>query len=170
MERFEAETRQVYNPRKRVYDDRKRRATDLKECARVTLPKPMDTKNEALIEMRRGTNEKIYNKYTEEVCNKKGEVKGNLTEEEKDGLKRLQKRIKEKEVVILKTDKSGKMCLVTTEEYKRMGLEHTSKDQEIDRWKIREIEKQLNGHVFMWAKMWGSGEAHNHRDRIIDSK
>ena len=64
----------------------------------------MDTKNEALIEMRRGTNEKIYNKYTEEVCNKKGEVKGNLTEEEKDGLKRLQKRIKEKEVVILKTD------------------------------------------------------------------
>ena len=52
MERFEAETRQVYNPRKRIYDDRKRRATDLKECARVTLPKPMDTKNEALIEMR----------------------------------------------------------------------------------------------------------------------
>jgi hypothetical protein len=35
-------------------------------------------------------------------------------------------------VVVLKTDKSGKMCLVTTEEYKKMGLEHTNKDQEID--------------------------------------
>ena len=31
-------------------------------------------------------------------------------------------------------------------------------------------EKHLNGHVFFWFKMWGSGENHNHRDRIIDSK
>ena len=133
LERLEAESRQVYDPRKRTFDDRKRRATDLKECARVTLPKPMDTKNEAHIEMRRGTNEQIYNTYIGEVCNKRGEVKGNLTEEEKDGLRRLQKRIREKEVVILKTDKSGRLCLVTREEYERMGLEHTSKDTKIDR-------------------------------------
>ena len=51
-----------------------------------------------------------------------------------------------------------------------MGLVHTGKDEEIDRRGIREKEKQLNGHVFFWSKMWGSGEAHNHRDRIIDSK
>ena len=113
MLKLEAETRQIYNPKSRVFDDRKRKVTDLKECARITLPKAMDTRNEALVEMRRGTTEKVYKEYTEEVCNKKGEVKGNLTEDEKDGLRRLQKRIKEKQVVILKTDKSGKMCLVT---------------------------------------------------------
>jgi hypothetical protein len=96
QEKIEAEARQVYNPRRRIFDDRKRRATDLKECARVTLPRPMETKNEAIIEMRRGTNEQIYNTYTEEVCNQKGEVKGNLSEEEKDGLRRLQKRIKKR--------------------------------------------------------------------------
>ena len=110
MLKLEAETRQIYNPKSRVFDDRKRKVTDLKECARITLPKAMDTRNEALVEMRRGTTEKVYKEYTEEVCNKKGEVKGNLTEDEKDGLRRLQKRIKEKQVVILKTDKSGKMC------------------------------------------------------------
>ena len=54
MEKLEAETRQIYDPKRRVYDDRKRRVTDLKECARITLPKPADTKDEALIEMRRG--------------------------------------------------------------------------------------------------------------------
>ena len=170
MELLEAEARQIYDPKKRVFDDRKRKVTDLKECARITLPKPMDTQNKAMVEMRRGTNNKIYEVYTGEFCNKKGEVRGNLSEEEKDGLRRLQKRIREKEVVILKTDKSGKMCLVTREEYEKMGLEHTKKDAHIDRKGIIEKEKQLNGHVFFWSKMWGSGEAHKHRDRIIDSK
>jgi hypothetical protein len=44
---------------------------DLKECASVTLPRPMETKNEALIEMRRGTNEQIYNTYTEEYATRR---------------------------------------------------------------------------------------------------
>ena len=55
----------------------------------MTLPKPLETKHEALIDTRRGMNEKIYEGYIQELCNKKGEVKGNLTEEEKDGLKSL---------------------------------------------------------------------------------
>jgi hypothetical protein len=40
----------------------KRRVTDLKECARVALPKPLETKHEALKEMR-GTNQRVYNDY-----------------------------------------------------------------------------------------------------------
>ena len=121
-------------------------------------------------EERRGTNGIIYKKYREEVCNKKGEVRGNLTEDEKDGLKSLQKRIKEQEIIILKTDKSGKLCVTTREEYRKMGEEHTNKDEVIDRKGIIEKERQRNGHVFFWAKMWGSGDEHGHRDRIIDSK
>ena len=79
MEKQDVMTRQIYDTKERRFDDRKRRVTDLSECARVTLPRPLDTKNEALIEMRRGTNEKIYNKYREEACNKRGEVQGNLS-------------------------------------------------------------------------------------------
>ena len=40
LERLEAETRQVYDPRRRIFDDRKRRATDLKECARIDPSTP----------------------------------------------------------------------------------------------------------------------------------
>ena len=47
------------NLEREYFHDRNRRATDLKECARITLPKPLDTKHEAIIEMRRGTNNKI---------------------------------------------------------------------------------------------------------------
>ena len=78
--------------------------------------------------------------------------------------------MREKEIIILKTDKSGKVCVTTREEYVKMGEEHTKKDERIDRKGIIEKEKQLNGHVFFWAKMWGSGDDHNHKDRIIDSK
>ena len=75
-------TRQIYDSQERSFDDQKRRVTDLSECARVTLPRPLETNPEALIEMRRGMNGKVYEKYRAEACNRKGEVKGNLTEEE----------------------------------------------------------------------------------------
>ena len=113
------------------------------------MPKPMSTKNEALMEVRRGTNETIYNNYRNKACNKKGVVKGNLSEEEKDGLKSLQKRIKDKEIIILKSDKSGKLCISTREKYTKMGEKHTEKDEIVDRKNIIEKEKNLNGHVFL---------------------
>jgi hypothetical protein len=62
-EKDEARTRQIYDAKERRFNDQKRRVTDLSECARVTLPKPLSTKNETLMEMRRGTNETIYNKF-----------------------------------------------------------------------------------------------------------
>ena len=59
MEKLEAEGRQIYDPKRRVFDDRKHKATDLKECARITLPKPLCTEHEAGFEIRRGTSDKI---------------------------------------------------------------------------------------------------------------
>ena len=120
----------LYDTRERRFDDQKRRVTDFSECARVTLPRPIETKNEAMIEIRRNTNGNIYNKYREEVCNKRGEVKGNLTEEEKDGLRSLQKRMREKEIILMKSEK---LFITTREEYMKMGEEHTQRDEKIDR-------------------------------------
>ena len=36
-----AKTRQIYDPIERRYDERRRRVTDMAECSRVTLPKPL---------------------------------------------------------------------------------------------------------------------------------
>jgi DNA anti-recombination protein RmuC len=57
MEKLESMSRQIYDTRERIFDDHKRRVTELKECGRVTLPRPLETNNEALIEIRRGMNE-----------------------------------------------------------------------------------------------------------------
>jgi hypothetical protein len=82
LEEIEAKSRQVFDPEEGIYDDRKRRVTDLKECSRVTLPKPLPPAEEALIEMRRNSQKTLYDRFREEHTNKNGEQKSNLTTEE----------------------------------------------------------------------------------------
>ena len=113
------------------------------ECSRVTLPRPLPTDQQTLIEMRRGIHSKIYRQYRQEKCNKNGEQKSNLSDEQQPGLKSLKK---DKEIVVLKTDKSGKLCVATREEYIKLGQVHTSKDKRVYSREIIEIEKNINGH------------------------
>ena len=145
LDEMEAQCRQIFNPVDKVYDDRKRRVTDLKECSRVTLPKPLKENDEALIEIRRGVTRKIFEEYRDANC-KKDQQKSNLTKDEEEGLKSLMKKIQKKDILVLKTDKSGKFFVVSQDEYRKMGAVHTSKDKMISMKEVVEIEKQLNGH------------------------
>ena len=114
-EELEAKTRQTFDPETRTYNDQNRRVTDLQECARVTLPRPLPTNQEAFIQIRRDVHSRIYDQYRQEFCNKNGDQKTNLTEMEEKGLKMLKKRVKEKEIIIMKTDKTGKFCVIDRE-------------------------------------------------------
>ena len=69
----------------KIFDDRKRRVTDLQECSRVTLPKPLPTKEKTLIEMRREIHAIIYKNYRQEKCKKDGEQQSNLTKKDTGG-------------------------------------------------------------------------------------
>ena len=80
------------------------------------------------------------------------------------------KRSPKKEIIILKTDKSGKFCVTSQGEYRRMGSVHTGKDKLINRKDVTEIEKHLNGYCTFWCKMWRTGESHGHKSRVIESK
>ena len=122
---------------------RNRRATDLVECSRVTLPKPLSITREAQIEMRRELHNKIYQEYREEACNTKGEQQAEISEEERTGLENLKKRIEKEEILIIKTDKSGKLSVTDRENYVKMGEPHVKKDKVVDRMKVREIKRQL---------------------------
>ena len=91
--------------------------------------------------MRRGIHAKIYKDYRREKCKKNGKQEQNLTEQQRQGLKSIKKRIQEEDIIILKTDKSGKLCVASVEEYIRMGKEHAGKDKLVSRKEIAEIEK-----------------------------
>ena len=165
-----AKTRQVFDPIERTYDERRRRVTDLAECSRVTLPRPLSVIREAEIENRRSLHDKIYQEYRAEKCNDKGEQENNLTWEEKKGLKSLMQRVSKVEILVMKTDKSGKMSVTTRDKYLEMGKEHVGDDEEIGRVKIVETDKVLNEHSAAWCSIWSTGRDHEHQDRVLHSK
>ena len=136
----------------------------------MVLPKPLPPAEEASIEMRREIYKKLFREIKGNICNEKGDQPSNLTEEEEKGLKTLKKRIKDEEIIVMKTDKSGKFAITDRENYIEMGKAHTARDREIDIKEIREKERVLNGHTSMWIKMTNLGEQHNHEDRARESK
>ena len=170
LEVEEAKTRMVYDSESRVYDERKQRVTDLKECSRVFLPRPLEVQREAQLEMRREVHEKISKEFRKEKCDEKGRQENNLTREETRGLRKLEKRKNEGEIVIIQTDKSSKLCIMRREDYLKLGEDHVGKDEEIGRKEVVEIEKLLNQHAMSWVKMWKTGQDHDHEDRIRQSK
>ena len=165
----DARERQIYNPIEKVFDDRRRRVTDLKECTRVTLPKPLPVVDEALIEMRRDLHSKILREHLEKLT-EKGEQISNLTEIEIRGLRSILKRIRDGELLVIKTDKSGRFCIVSVADYLQMGEVHIQQDKKIDRKEMIEIEKFLNGHSTSWCKIFNTGSNHSHEDRVMTSK
>ena len=166
----DARSRQIYDPEERKYDDRNRRATDLVECSRITLPRPLNIIREAQIENRREIHNRIFQEYRKEFCPSNGEQESGLTDEEKKGLRTLQKRIKKGEIVALKTDKSGKFSIATREKYLEMGEVHVGKDTIIDRKKVRELDKIMNENSRAWCSIWGTGANHEQEDRVLNSK
>ena len=165
----DAKSRQVYNPSDKIYDSRRRRVTDLKECSRITLPKPLHTDEEATLEVRRKSQQEVFQEYIKKYT-KNGEQESNLSEKEQAGLKSLQKRIQKREIIVMKTDKSSKFAVTTEEEYIKMGEVHIKGDREVSRQELQDMEEYINGHSRAWAQIWQSGEDHNHQGRIIASK
>ena len=113
QDEIEAESRQPYNPVENKIDLRRRRVTDLKENTRVYLPKPLPINEEAKIQIRRERLEKVYRDFVNENCTDKGEQRSNLTSAQKRGIASLKKRIKDGELIVRMTDKSGKLVLTT---------------------------------------------------------
>ena len=85
------------------------------------------------------------------------------------GLAKLKKRVDDGSVVICETDKSGKLAIVTMEEYIRMGQVHIEKDTEIDQDEVDRKERLLNGHTSMLLKLTNTGQVWDHESRHRES-
>ena len=85
-------------------------------------------------------------------------------------MKKLQKRIKEGEILVIKTDKSGKLGVISRDRYLEMGLRDSDNDTKLERKDIRQIEKKINDHTRMLLKVVNAGETHGHLERISNSK
>ena len=105
-----------------------------------------------------------------EFTDEKGVQETNLTKGEARGLKSLQKRVEEGELVVVKTDKSGRFSLMSLEEYRRAGEVHTNKDQEVTVEFLLKNQRRINGHLSMLLKTFMVGKSHDHYERIRNLK
>ena len=85
-------------------------------------------------------------------------------------MKKLRQRIKDNEIVVLKTDKSGRLTLMNRDNYYKLGVEDSKGDRVINREEMRNIEKRTNEHMRLWCKITNAGESHDHFKRIVKSK
>ena len=103
--------------------------------------------------------------FLETKCDKKGfESESNVNARMKAGRARLMKRIEAGEVIVTKTDKSGKLAIMPMWIYEEMGKVHTNKDREIDDHEVAKIQRDLNKHARLLLKIFGVGEGHGERN------
>ena len=86
----------------------RKRATDCKHNTCIKLPRPKSAKIEQDIELRRLTWKKIYRDFCDQFTDEDGVQQRSPTPEEVSGLKKLQKRVREGELVGVKSNKSGR--------------------------------------------------------------
>ena len=132
MELMEAKSRQMYDPEENNFDMGRLKATDVKHNTRITLPQPGSPLVEAMIAVREEAVRRIRSKYKEEFTSKDGQQKSNLSTKQRRGLKSLVIRVKNGEIVVLLTDKSGRLAVMTLEDYHEAGMVHVKNDKEVD--------------------------------------
>ena len=168
-EEVAAESRSHFSEKENNFNMNRRRVTDYKANSRVILPRALPAEEESKLEVLRLELLEEQERWVKENCDCKGSQEGNLSKEEREGLKSLQKRVKEGEIVILPTDKSGKFAIMSMPTYILAGDEHTRNDLEVDLGDVRSNQRRLNGHVSMLIKVFKIGSDWQHMDRVRET-
>ena len=148
----------------------KRRVTDLAQNTKVYLPPPLNPTTEAGLAVKKQELMSTFKEFLGKSCDDRGNQKAtSLTKSQREGLASLKKRSKEGDLFILETDKTNKFAAVNQDTFLKMGQKHTHKDEVISQVDAEAIQREANGHVSMWIKMLGMGDAHGHGPRIRES-
>ena len=168
-EEMAAQTRMVHNTDKDSWDARGLRVTDYKHNSRVIFPKAGTGEQENNLEVLRTELLHHHREWVKQNCNCKNEQKMNLSKEEQSGLKSLKKRVAEGSLVVLPTDKSGRLAVMTMDTYIKAGKVHIKDDEEIGLEERKANQKVINGTVSMLLKIFRVGCDSRHEARWRES-
>ena len=116
------------------------RTTDTRKNKRVHLAKPLTVKDESEIEVRKKAWQEEHRKFMDKEMAGDRMKYNNLTAEQRRGLTKLKKRVKDGEIVVSKTDKSGKLFVSTFDSYSSCrGQKHTEGDKKIDETEVDDL-------------------------------
>ena len=165
LELLDAKVRMAYDPETKTFDLRNLKATDVKLNTKVFLPQPQSVQYETQLEIRNNQFSKVFTNYVQEKCDDKMRQKPNLSVNVRKGIAKLKKRISEGELIVLLTDKSGRLACMPFDMYHEAAEEHLKKDVEVGEDFAEQTQRLLNGHVSMWLKITGMGERWDHEQR-----
>ena len=110
-----------------------------------------------------------FKNYVKNSCGKNNAQESNLTEKQRRGIKSLKSRMKAGEDIILPTDKSGRLAIMSLKTYLKAGMKHTDKDEEITFKDIKDTQADLNGNISMLIKIFKICKTWKHTDRVREA-
>ena len=163
----------VYDLEGKTLNPNRLRASNYRFNRAINLPKPQQAETEVKHEIRKVEATKAFDKLMANSTSKNSGFslanKSNLSPEELDGLKSLQRRIANKEIVVCESDKSSKLCVLSQKQYIESGKQHCLKDIEISLTDVTRLQKYVNSHVDWLHDICGTGTFWGQEDRIKNS-
>ena len=153
-EREEVDDDRFYNETEQTFDFGNMRATDFPFNPRITLPEPIDRREEVRMLALKNRLCTI----TEEYITSKSDanVQCNLDPSLKRGLKSLRKKVNECDLVVYQTDKSGRFSVDNPENYKEACKPHLQ-GSEVSLEECKRMEEVLNAHSISWTRILAIG-------------
>ena len=151
-----------FDVNKNVFNYSVMKPSDLPFNKRVYLPGPLRENEEIELQQLKYNLKKATERYTEESKH----MKSNLTKQQEKGLRSLERKCKEKEMIVSHTDKSGRQTSDTPDNYRISCKEHVDQDRDIDEKTHKECEKKINSHAIMWIRFLNAGKDKKAYDRI----
>ena len=130
------------------------KVSEFKTNGRIYAPRAGTKHVEVIIERMKS---ELIKEGMKEVC-KSSNKPTNLSEEEYEGMNMIKKRIKNKELLVVRSDKTRKNITMPMEMYKECGRKHTDKDENISWKKVKTIERTAIHHSKFVRKIFNIGQ------------
>ena len=162
----EIEKKEFYDDETKVMNFQFKKATDFKLNKRIKIPEPLETNEEVKIGYVKEELTKVVKNYMKNYCDKKGKPKNsNLDSKKEQDLKDLEKKMKEEDLVIFNTDKTGHFTLNTKENYIQSMKKHVEKDKVITEKLVTKAKNEINEHTMHFVDFLQIGKGHGHLKR-----
>ena len=141
--------------------------SDIKNNPRLTLPKPLSGHEEAIISCLKSDFMEIFKSYLADNCDENGKIKAaNLTKSQLRGLRSLLRRIANREIMVVPTDKSGKLAAINWDVYCASMNCQIGADCLVGWSEVGPTQDNMNGHVSAWLKFTNTGQNWDQSQRI----
>ena len=164
----ENEGREPFNPEGKTLDFRGIIPTDVKSCQRVQMPKPRSNKEEHELATRDTLSQQEVMRYIRDIERREDESI-NMTKGELRGLKKLKKRVKKGDIIIVQTDKSGRMAAISMDIWRRMCEVHTKCDPKVTWEDVQQSQREIKGHLRCLNHIFRPGKDNN-EERVWKAK